>query len=198
MATQFSVARLVIAVTLSLLLFVPLVLWLSDISFSRLPPPMPTAAAPTPPPPAIAQIQLLSDLAITKIHISDFIEGEDAHFAGKWSLHGDVVLGVELGKAVYQSTDEVTRKATLGLPCPHIVLCKVDHERSEELFMHRKVPWPLGDPKLLRDDTWKEAARKLERLALEPGYNESAKVQAERVLEKLFKGVGWQLACVWR
>ena len=39
---------------------------------------------------------LESELATARVHVSDVIEGENQHFKGRWLLHGEVILGVDL------------------------------------------------------------------------------------------------------
>ncbi len=145
-------------------------------------------------------VQSLSELATARIHISDSIEGANAHYRAKWALHGEVILGVDLSKAAYRKIDSDKRKAVLELPLPRLISSKVDHDRSEELYVKTlSVLAVFSDPKLLRDEVWKEANRKIERLGQEePGYMERAKVQAERVLLELFTGVGWTVSVEWQ
>ncbi len=151
-----------------------------------------------PPPPSIAQIQGLSELATTRVHIQDVIEGENNHYIGRWTLHGEVVLGVDLSSARYLKTDKDGKRATLHLPQPHVISSKVDHDRSEEISIKWKAWVPTSSPQILRDEVWKNADRKIERLGKEIGYMERAKVQAERVLGQLFEGVGWKVDFEWQ
>lgn len=158
------------------------------------------SAAPLLPPPSIVQIQSLSDLATTRVHISDYIELENNHYVGRWALHGEVVLGVNLAEIRYIKADEKARQATVHLPQPHLISSKVDHERSEKIYIKSKVYLSAArsSPELLESAVWKEADRKIQRLAKqEPGYTERAKIQAERTLEQLFKGVGWRVDFEW-
>jgi hypothetical protein len=183
---------MVSAFTVSGLLFLPSGLWY--VSSSRLP----AAPAPVIPPPPIAVIQGMSELATTRVHLSDFIEGENGHYKGKWSLHGEVILGVDLSKVTYVAADSQKREAVLGVPLPKLIQSKVDHERSEEIYM-KKVAWiPLSSPKVLRDEIWRHADRKLQRLGEEPEYMERTKSQTESVLQKLFEGVGWTVRVEWQ
>jgi hypothetical protein len=169
-------------------------LWLFGVRFPG------ASAAPLPPAPSIAQIQSMSDLATANVHISDYIELENNHYVGRWTLHGEVVLGVNLAEARYVKTDEKSRQAILHLPKPHLISSKVDHERSEKIYIKSKVYFAgaRSSTELLESVVWKEADRKIQRLANEePGYSERAKVQAERTLEQLFKGVGWSIDFEW-
>lgn len=179
------------AFALSALFLVPTVLWVYGV-------PVPWVKA-APPPPPLAVVQSLSELATARIHISDSLEGENKHYRGKWLLHGEAILGVDLSKAAYRGIDTDKRKAVLVLPLPRLLSSKVDHDRSEELYVKSLsfLAW-TSDPKVLRDEVWKQADRKIERLGQEPGYMERAKVQAERVLLELFNGVGWTVNVEWQ
>jgi Protein of unknown function (DUF4230) len=191
MRRGISIRGLTSAFTLSALVFVPFGLW----SFGILPPGFANAAAL---PPSITVIQSMSELATSRVHISDFIDGENDHYKGRWTLHGEVILGVDLSNVTYIESHPDKREAVLSLPQPHLVSGKVDHERSEEVYV-KAVAWvPLSSPQALRDDVWKHADRKIQRLGQEPDYMECAKVQAERVLQKLFKGIGWNVRFEWK
>jgi Protein of unknown function (DUF4230) len=182
---------LVAAFAVAVLFVVPLLLWFLGIKW-------PGSALAAPPPPSIAQIQSMSELATTRVHLSDFIEGENAHYIGRWTLHGEVVLGVDLSAVRYVKVDEAAKRATLSLPQPHLISSKVDHERSAEVWVKSKVWVPTSSSQVLRDEVWKHADRKIQRLGQELGYMERAKVQAERVLGQLFEGVGWKVNFEWQ
>ncbi len=185
-----TISGMASAMVLSGLAFLPAGLWVFGV-------PLPGSARAAGPPP-LAAIQNISDLATARVHINDFIEGENRHWRGKWSLHGEVVLGVNLSDAKYLRCDSTTREAVLSLPSPRVISSKIDHERSDEVYM-RSLSWTgFSDPKVLRDEVWKRADAKMLQLGQQPGYAERAKVQAERVLEQLFDGLKWKLRVEWQ
>lgn len=153
----------------------------------------------SPPPPPISQIQAMSDLATTSVHIVDSIELENNHYLGRWELHGDVILGVDLSAVDYLEVDQHERRLRLRLSQPHIISTKVDHERSQELFLKPKVFFASlrSSSQLLRDEVWKQADRKIARLGEHLGYRERAKVHAERVLEDFFESLDWKVDFEW-
>jgi Protein of unknown function (DUF4230) len=186
-----TIRGLVSAFTASTLLFVPFGLW----SFGIQPPG--GAKPPDPPPPSLAIIQSVSELATTRLHLSDFIEGQNNHYKGKWILHGEVILGVDLSKAVYVEAHPADKTAVLHLPPPHLISSRVDHDRSEEMYI-KAVAWvPLSSPKLLRDAVWQQADRKIQKLGQEPKHRDHAKQQAEKTLRNLFEGLGWKVRFEW-
>ena len=149
--------------------------------------------------PSISRIQAMSDLATLRVQISDSISGENKYWSGRWMLHGEAVLGVDLTKAEYSSIDEKNREVTLQLPVPHVVSSKVDHERSTEVSLDAKG-WHLGiapGAKSLRDEVWRKADQKIARLAASGDYWETTRMQTERVLDDLFDDLGWSVIYEW-
>ena len=151
-----------------------------------------------PPIPPISRIQALSDLATLRVQLADSMTGENDHWKVRWMLHGEAVLGVDLSKATYTSVDEENRKATLSLPASHVISHKVDHGRSAEISAKQKTLLPSPGLKSLRDEVWQHADEKVAQLARHDGYMEATKLQAERVLNELFRGVGWSVSYEWK
>ena len=177
-----------------LLVFGPLTLWMLGVK-------PPGWHAEGPPLPPIVRIQAMSDLATTRVLISDFIEGQNEHFEGKWLLYGEATLGVDLSKTSYSDINDAARTATIHLPAPHLISWKVDPDRSTELYVQGRgyFQWMVsaGNRKMLRDEVWKQADRKIQRLAQDPSYTQIAQLQAENVLRSLFVGLQWKIAYQW-
>ena len=149
------------------------------------------------PVPAIAQIQMLSDLATLKVHLSDSMKGENNRYEVQWLLHGEGVLGVDLSKATYLTVDQSNCSAQILLPEPHLVASKIDHDRSVELNAKRKTWVPLPGLKSLRDEVWQHGDPIIARLAFDESYVAAAKLQTEKVIEDFFAGTGWTIECQW-
>jgi hypothetical protein len=190
MRRGISFFGLLTALVAALLCFVPLGLWVFAV-------PVPTHAPPVQPPPPIAVIEGASDLVATKVHLSTSLEGENKHYKGRWLLHGEALLGVDLSKVAYRNLRMDLKQAVLSLPQPHVVSTKVDHERSEEISI-KWVAWvPLSSRQALRDEVWKMADRKLLRLAKSSDYLDLTRQQTERVLGQLFAKSGWTVTFAW-
>ena len=180
---------LVMAFLFSITSLVPAGLWCAGVKRPWVSPP------PKPQPPAITTIAVLSELAVTKIHTSTPLVGENLHYRAEYKADGDVILGIDLSKVSYGQVNADKREAVVRLPHPHLIMAKVDHLASRELRIDATVWIPLSSKQAFHDEVWWEAERKITRLAQEePGYAERAKVQAERVLETLFKGLGWTVS----
>jgi Protein of unknown function (DUF4230) len=150
---------------------------------------------PKPQPPAIAMITVLSELATTKVHISTQLIGDNRAYHAEYKVDGDVILGIDLSKVAYVHVNGDKREVVLRLPNPHLIMARVDHLASRELSITPKGWITLSSKQAFHDEAWWQADRKINRLAREePGYAERAKVQAERVLETLFKGLGWAVS----
>jgi hypothetical protein len=110
-------------------------------------------------------------------------------------------LGAELSKTSYSEVNDAARTANLNLPAPHFSSWKADPDRSSEIYIRGRgnLQWmaSAGNRQMLRDEVWKQADRKIERLALDPGYTSVAKLQAERVLTSLFGGLQRKIAFHW-
>jgi hypothetical protein len=154
--------------------------------------------APLPAPPPIAMIQSLADLVPTRAHISDTLEGSNNHYKVRYALHGEALIGIDLSKITYAQVQPDLRKAVLRLPAPHVVSVTVDHDRSYEIRLDWVAWIPTSNPGQLREEVWKQADLKLRRLAQEPGYHERARVEAERVLTRLFEGLNWKVSFEWQ
>ena len=190
MRRGISVGGMTCAMAMACVVLLPGGLWVFGV-------PLPGAAKAAAIPPSLAVIQSMSELATTRVHIADVIEGSNRDYVGKWQFRGQYILGVNLAEAVYLQADAEKREAVLRLPQPHLISSKIDHESSEELYVHWASWVPLSSKQVLRDEVWKYAGRKLERLGQEQGHMERAKVQAERALTELFRGLGWNVRFEW-
>ena len=74
----------------------------------------------------------------------------------------------------------------------------MDHHRSVELTAKQKTLLPSPGLKSLRDEVWQHADDKVALLAGHEGYLEATTLQAERVLDRLFRDVGWMITYEWR
>lgn len=150
------------------------------------------------PVPPISLVQEMSDLATLRVHLHDYMRGENMYWKVCWMLHGEAVLGVDLSQAAYTSVDKKNCKAALLLPSPHVICSKVDHYRSAEMTAKQKTWIPSPGLKSLRDEVWQHADAKVACLAQHDGYLEATELQAERVLNGLFRDAGWNISYEWQ
>lgn len=190
MTQAITFKGMVAAFMVSIVLLVPLGMIAAGVQLPHTPPPVPL--------PPLAIVRRMSKLVTVETHLTTYIEGGNDHWETKYLVHGDIHLGVDLSTAFYAQMDPVKRQASLRLPPPHLIMSKVDHDRSEEMFMRRKLWYAMSDPQLVRAEVWKAADHKIERLGREePSYAKQAKEQAELVLGELFQGVNWSIRIEW-
>jgi Protein of unknown function (DUF4230) len=183
---RVSFLRLVGAIIVSIVVLVPLAMVVAGLN----------TPPPGPPLPPLAIVRGMSELVTLLIHLSTSIEGGNNHWETKYLIHGESLLGVDLSQVEYRDVDPVKRRAVLRLPLPHLVMSKVDHNRSEEMYMRSKVLFPC-DPQVVRAEVYKAADAKLERLAQDAAYVKQAKQQTQVVLKELFQGVEWNVRLEW-
>jgi hypothetical protein len=191
MRRGISFKGMVAAFMVAIVSLVPLAMLVAGVQLPRTPPPGPSL-------PPLAIVRRASKLVGTESHITTYVEGGNDHWETKYLVHGDLQFGVDLSTAFYTHVDPMKRQASLRLPPAHMLMWRIDHDRSEELFMRRKVWYATSDPQLVRALVWKFADHKLERLGREePSYVKQAKEQTERVLGELFEGVNWAIRIEW-
>lgn len=182
---------MVAAFMVAIVSLVPLAMIVAGVQLPRTPPP-------GPPLPPLAIVRRASKVVSTESHVTTYVEGGNDHWETKVLVHGDLQYGVDLSTALYTYVDPVKRQASLRLPPARMLMWKVDHDRSEEMFMRRKVWYATTDPQLVRAQVWRFADHKVERLGREePSYVKQAKEEAERILCELFGGVNWTLSIEW-
>jgi len=148
--------------------------------------------------PTVERLEQLSHLVTMRVYIADVLTAEGDGHRGAWLIRGDALLGVNLGRAKIQEKDEAAKRATLCLPQPEVLQCRVDHERTRTWEVRRTswVPWS-GDQDKLRDQVMLEAQKLVANAA---GSNENlsqAKAAAEAVLRGFYLEVGWQVSVIW-
>ena len=178
------------AFTVAIVLLVPFGMW----SFGFQPP---WLSPPGPPLPPVSAFRILSELVTTEVHLSTTIEGGNSEWQTRYLVHGQAHLGIDLSQVRYTRIDPVQRLAVLRLPQPHLIMSKVDHDRSEELWMRSQVWFASSSPQLVRAEVWKAADHKIEKLGQEPTYVTQTKKQAELVLLQLVQGLNWTIRFEW-
>ena len=94
----------------------------------------------------------------TRVYIADVLVGEGEGCKGVWLLHGDALIAVDVRKAAISEKDEATKRATIRLPPPGVLLARVDHRRTKS-FEVKTTTWIPGssDQDCLRDAVMREA-----------------------------------------
>lgn len=149
--------------------------------------------------PTIEEIRSLAELVTTQITVSDVLTGEEQGYEGSWLVKGDVMLGIDLNNVEILKKDEKNHTAEIVLPPPHVVMARVDHERTMTWDVKR-VTWNLlkWDESPLRDTAMQHAQELIEHMGKSQSTNLLAKKHAEQVIESLYKMVGWSVSVRWQ
>jgi len=148
--------------------------------------------------PTIERLEQLKHLVTMRVYIADVLTGEGEGHRGAWLIRGDALLGVDLGRAKILDKNEEVKQATLSLPQPEVLQCRVDHERTRTWEVRRTtwVPWS-GDEDKLRDQVMWEAQKLVARAANSSENLSQAKANAEAILRGFYQEVGWQVHVSW-
>ena len=92
------------------------------------------AATPKPPAfvsqgPTVERLEQLNHLVTMRVYIADVLTAEADGHRGAWLIRGDALLGLNLGRAKILDKNEEAKRATLCLPQPEVLQCRVDHEQ---------------------------------------------------------------------
>ena len=149
--------------------------------------------------PTVDRLEQLSHLVSMRVYIADVLTGEGESYRGAWLIRGDALLGVNLGKGKVVDKDEQAKRATLWLPQPEVLQCRVDHERTRTWEVRRTtwVPW-RGDEDKLRDGVMLEAQKLAAHAAGSSENLSQARANAEMVLRGFYQEIGWQVGVTWQ
>jgi hypothetical protein len=149
--------------------------------------------------PTVERLEQLSHLVSMRVYVADVLTAESESYRGAWLIRGDALIGVNLGRVRIADKDEQARRATLCLPQPEVLQCRVDHERTRTWEVRRTtwVPW-RGDEDKLRDSVMLEAQKLVAHAASSSENLSQAKANAETVLRGFYQEVGWQVNVSWQ
>jgi hypothetical protein len=104
--------------------------------------------------PTITQLESMSKLATTRVHITDVLTGEGEGYRGSWLIKEDALLSCDLSRAVILRRDNETRTAVIRLPRLRVRSPRLDHEKSKVWSVEKAtwLPWKWGNQDLFRDE----------------------------------------------
>ena len=148
--------------------------------------------------PSIERLQQLSQLASTRIFVSDVLVGEGKGCRGLWLVRGDAIVAVDLRKAAVVEKDENAKRATIQLPQPEVLQARVDCEQTRifELKSTSWLPW-TSDKDALRDAVYDHAQRLIDHAAGSADNIQQAKASAESVIRSFFAELAWTVSVTW-
>lgn len=156
--------------------------------------------------PTIEQVQMLSSLVTMKVDVADVVETRLSGYTGGVRavviVKGDLLLGVNLSAARFESVDAVRRRAVLLLPQPQIQSPRLDHERTRLFAVAESGLWQITPGGAATDvkvtnTAYRDAQRYVVEVSGDPSLAARARRQAETVLITFFGAMGWQVEIRW-
>ena len=148
--------------------------------------------------PTVQRLERLSQLVTNRVTISDVLVGVSDDSKGVFVIRGDAIVGLDLSKAVIVEKDEASKRATILLPQPKVIVARVDHEKSKvyEFRTTTWIPWHAQPGRLL-EQAMLQAQRMVEQAANSAENIELARRQAEVILANFFGELGWNVNVTW-
>jgi hypothetical protein len=155
--------------------------------------------------PTIEQVRSLATLLTHRIDVADVqrttLSGYSGGVSAALIVKGDVQVGVDLGRATFESIDHAARRATLVLPLPTIGTPRVDHARTRLWAITHQGLWQVvpGDRAAVSvvNHAYEQAQRMIGTAADRPELIERSRQQAEGVLKTFFAALGWDVTVRW-
>ena len=161
------------------------------------------------PAPTLERMRELSSLVTTAADVSDVqvtrVAGRTGSVEAVLLVRGDVELSVDLERARLDGVDQNARHAVLILPPPAPLRPRIDHGRTQLVWLGRiglwsVVPGGMGDggPEVRAvGESHRRAQAVLEGAAADPVLVEQARQRTERVVRTFFAAAGWDVAVRW-
>ena len=148
--------------------------------------------------PTIERLEQLASLVVTRVYVADVLVGEGNGCRGVWLICGDGLLSVDLNKAAIINKEEATKRATIRLPLPTVLLARADLERTKtfEIRTTTWIPW-AADKDSLRDAVMAQAQRLVAHAAGSAENMQQAKAAAENAIRGFYAEIGWNVAVTW-
>ncbi len=155
--------------------------------------------------PSIERVREMAELVTMEAPISDVqvskLEGYTGTIELVMAVHGDVVVGTDLGEAKYAAVDGAKRKVVLEIPMPKSGRPRLDHEMTRTVSVTRSGLWKYypGETglKTLQNRALKRAQRYVAGVAIGQDLLDRAREKAEKVIGDFYKTVQWEVEFKW-
>jgi hypothetical protein len=156
--------------------------------------------------PTIERVRDLSALTTLRVDVADAfvteLRGRTGGTTAVLVVRGEVVVGVDLATARFDSADPQERSAVLVLPRPRVQFARLDHERTRLVGVWPGGLWTVvpggrdADAAALNAG-YRQAQRALAAAAEDPELAGRARRGAEVVLRAFFAALGWEVLIKW-
>lgn len=149
--------------------------------------------------PVVLQLERISELATTRVHIADILSAEGEGYRGSWLVVGEAILASDLSHAEVTHVKEDERRARIRLPVPRVISASVNHEKTRTWTVEKAtwLPWCWGNEQGLRDAAMFHAQQLVETAAQGSDEVSAAKRQTEQIIQHLFQYAGWTVDLEW-
>lgn len=149
--------------------------------------------------PTVTQLERISELAATRVHVTDVLTAEGEGYRGSWLIKGDALLSLDVSQAKFIHVNMETRTATVHLPQPRVTSARVDHDKTKIWNVEKTtwLPWRWGDQGLLRDAAMYHAQQLIESAAGSERNLALARSQAELLVRRMYDLVDWKIHVEW-
>ena len=146
-------------------------------------------------------LEKLSELVTLKVNTERVVDGQNDHYKAIYTVGGDALIGTDLKKA-RMVADSASKKMTITLPEPKLVLARVDMNRTKPYDISARSwinpgIWFTGDKAKLIDRILKEAQKIIEEECMTEEYVKNSKTQAEFIIKTLYSELGWEVEIIW-
>ncbi len=155
--------------------------------------------------PTIEQVRMLSELVTTRLQIGDVQETAiDGYVGGRrviLAVKGDVLIGVDLSQARFESMNRQACTAVLVLPQPRVISARLDHEHTRVAADESEGLWTIvpGDAgrRATVNKAYAEAQAFLAHGGTDADLIAKSRRHAEQVLGSFFTATGWTVTVRW-
>lgn len=156
--------------------------------------------------PAIERVRELSALTTLRVDVADAfvteLRGRTGGTTAVLVVRGEVVIGVDLAAARFDSVDRERRSAVLRLPQPRVQFARLDHERTRLVGVWHGGLWALAPggreaSAVAVNNAFRDAQRAVAHAAIDPALAVRARRQAEVVLRAFAAALGWEAQIRW-
>ena len=156
--------------------------------------------------PTIQQIDQVLVLTTVKVNIADAmivrLNGKTGGITTVLTVRGEVTIGVDLSKSLFESVDRTGQNAVLVLPQPKVQSVRLDHATTKLAGLWSTGLWLVvpgdGDADdAAIDSAFMEAERKVAAAGSDPALIQQAKDRTERAVESFCTELGWRIIVRW-
>lgn len=146
-------------------------------------------------------LEKLSELVTLKVNTERVIDGYNSYYKALVTCGGDALIGTDLKRATI-AADPTTKKMTITLPEPKLVIARVDMRRTKVYDISKQSAfnvgeWFIGDKQKLIQEILVKAQGVIEEESMTEEYVKQSKVQAELIVKTLYTELGWEVEIIW-